>query len=79
MWKRFAFALCLGVGGCGGGDSSGNPDGTHDMGGPSDGPTADGGGCVAETPYQALLVAPTTAAVVPKTPTHPPVGDGGLP
>lgn len=81
MWKRLAFALCLSVAGCGGGDDNANPDGPGsgptDMG-PSDS-VADGGGCPSTSAHQALLVAPTTAVVVRKTPAHPPVGDGGLP
>lgn len=32
-----------------------------------------------ETEHEQLLNAPTNATVIRKTPTHPPVGDAGLP
>jgi hypothetical protein len=46
------------------------------------GATIDGGGGACEsfpTENAELLNAPTTATVIRKTPSHPPIGDAGLP
>ena len=79
MWMRLAFVLCLCAVGCGDdAKSNGDAGGPVDMGMASDA-TPDGGGCPASSPYEELLNATTTADIVHKTPTHPPIGDGGLP
>jgi len=74
MWTRLAFVLLgLAFVGCGDDANDADPDAAIDMG-----PDM-GGACQPSSPHEELLTAPTTAVVVPKTPTHPPVGDGGLP
>lgn len=82
MWTRLALVvLGLGLVGCGddGNNAGPNDASTHNEMGTYDGPQADGGGCPFSSPHEQLLNAPTTADTVHKTPTHPPVGDGGLP
>jgi hypothetical protein len=79
MWMRIVLvAAFAGVAGCGGDGDGDGP--TADMGVMSDGPSDDaGGGCQPSNVHEELLMASTEADVVRKVPTHPPVGDGGLP
>lgn len=74
----FLLTVQLGVVACGSDGSSAADTGVR----PDGGVTGDAGEapqCGEGTVHQQLLNAPTSATVIQKTPTHPPVGAGGLP
>jgi hypothetical protein len=76
LLRLLLLALTLALGFACGDDESSQPADA----GPSSQPDAATGMCdTFDTEHEQLLNAETTATVIHKTPTHPPVGDGPLP